>query len=368
MGNAVDLKKEHMTETKTEKTPLETLRGFASAAPPCITIVLPEPEARDARISLKNALAEVRAELEARMAKHEVALLVAPIESAAAGLIDSSKEPATFIFLSSPGVFAAYRTRYLIGRRIAAAGERFQLLPMLALASKRLDFYILALKLNDTRILKCTDEAFEPVRFPKTEAAGLLPTASEATIRAEPVHDRDHPDDRLGRFYREVDRDVNALLKDGYPPLVVAGVEHEVALFLRLTTYPECVKPGVHGLPDRLSDDEMHGLALRLVRLVSTGPVHRALANFDKQVGTGFTSTGVQEIVDASAGGRVEHLFLVENAIVPGPDQSGPVDSGLLETVAAQTLLHGGDVKVLPEAHMPRGVPVCAVFRYSSKG
>jgi Bacterial archaeo-eukaryotic release factor family 7 len=42
----------------------------------------------------------------------------------------------------------------------------------------------------------------------------------------------------LAVFYREIDRDVNALLKDGHPPLVVVGVEHEVALFHRLTTYP----------------------------------------------------------------------------------------------------------------------------------
>ena len=78
-----------------------------------------------------------------------------------------------------------------------------------------------------------------PQDFRKMRGASQSPAS-----RAESVHDRDHPEDHLGRFYREIDRDVNALLKDGHPPLVVVGVEQEVALFHRLTTYPACVETG----------------------------------------------------------------------------------------------------------------------------
>jgi hypothetical protein len=356
-----------MTKTTPEKISLEKLRGLASAAPPCITIVLPEREGRDARIAFKDALAPIRTQLEARLPKHEIASLLDPLESASAAIIDSSKGPATYIFLRSPHVSESFHTQYLLGPPIAAVGERFHIGPLLALASKQLEFYILALKLNDTRILKCTDESFEPARFPKaagTDAADFIPGASKAEIRAEPVHDRDHPDDHLGRFYREIDRDVNALLKDGHPPLVVVGVEHEVALFLRLTTYPECVKPGIHALPGRLVDEEMYTKALDLVRSVATGPTHHALEKFDKQIGTGHASSDIQAILDAASGGRVEHLFLRETT----SGTESVTGSDLLDDAAVQTLLHGGDVKVLPEALMPGGISVCAVFRYAAAG
>jgi hypothetical protein len=56
---------EFMTITKPERLSLDKLRGPASAAPPCISIVLPESEARDARIAFKDALAQVRAKLAA---------------------------------------------------------------------------------------------------------------------------------------------------------------------------------------------------------------------------------------------------------------------------------------------------------------
>jgi hypothetical protein len=357
-----------MTTTGPESLSSEKLRGLASAAPPCISIVLVEQEARDARIALKDALAKVRGTLEIRAPKHDIASLLDSIELAATDLIDSSKQPATFIFLRSPDVCESFRTRYLVGQPIATVGESFQLGALLALASKQLEFYILSLKLNGTRIFKCTDELCEPARFPKdagTEAAGFVPGASQESLRAEPVHDHEHAEDHLGHFYREVDRDVNALLKDGHPPLVVVGVEHEVALFHRLTTYPSCVKPGIHGLAGHLSKNEMYRQALELVRSVTIGPALQALGRFDKQIGTGHASSNVQEIVDAASMGRVEHLFLLENGAVPGEADGG---TDLLNTAAVQTLRHGGEVQVLQAASMPVGGPICAVFRYASEG
>ena len=178
------------------------------------------------------------------------------------------------------------------------------------------------------------------------------------------MHDRDHPENHLGRFYREIDRDVNALLKDGHPPLVVVGVEHEVALFHRLTTYPACVEPGIRGLPGHLGQNEMYRQSLELVRSVTTGPARRALERFEKQVGTGHASADVQEIVRAASIGRVEHLFLLEDGAV-----AGVVDGAdLLNTAAVETLRHGGEVQTLSEARMPSGGPICAIFRYASEG
>ena len=207
----------------------------------------------------------------------------------------------------------------------------------------------------------------EAARFPKnagTDDAGFVPGASQPSLRAEPVHDRDHPESHLGRFYREIDRDVNALLKDGYPPMVVVGVEHEVALFHRLTTYPACVEPGIRGLPGHLGQNEMYKQSLDLVRSVTTGRARRALQNFDKQIGTGHASADVQEIVRAASVGRVEHLFLLENGSVPGAVDGG---TDLLDTAAVQTLRHGGDVQTLLETSMPSGGPICAIFRYASE-
>src|SRR5580700_8204357 len=156
-----------MTIPELERLSPEKLRGLASAAPPCISIVLLEREARDARIAFKDALAQVRAKLAASAYKHDIASLLDPLELAATNVIDSSKQPATFIFLRSPDVCESFRTGYLVGQPMATVGDSLQLGALLALANKQLNFYILSLKLNDTRIFKCTDELCEPARFPK---------------------------------------------------------------------------------------------------------------------------------------------------------------------------------------------------------
>jgi hypothetical protein len=337
-----------MTITEPERISLGKLRGLASAAPPCISIVL------------------LSAKLAGSASKHDVASLLDPLELAATKVIDSSKEPATFIFLRSPDVCEAFRRRYLVGQPGAVVGECFQVRPLLALAGKHLEFYILALKLNDTRIFTCTDQLCEAARFPKnagSEAAGFVPGALQSSLRAEPVHDRDHPENHLGHFYRGIDRDVNALLKDGCLPLV--GVEHEVALFHRLTTYPAFVEPGIRGLPGHLGQNEMYRQSLELVRSASTGPVCRALERFDKQIGTGHASADAQEIMRAASRGRVEHPFLLENGTVPGAVGVAPDP---LDIAGVQTLRHGGDVQVLLEPNMPSGGPICAIFRYASEG
>jgi hypothetical protein len=129
-----------MPITESEGLFLEKLRGPALATPPCISIVLLEREARDARTAFKDALAQVRAKLAGGASKHDTASLLDPLELAATNLIDASKEPATFIFLRSPDVCESFRTRYLVGQPVAAVGKCFQLRPLLALASKHVEF------------------------------------------------------------------------------------------------------------------------------------------------------------------------------------------------------------------------------------
>ncbi len=108
----------------------------------------------------------------------------------------------------------------------------------------------------------------------------------------------------------------------------------------------------------------MYQQSLELVRSVTTRPARRALEKLDKLIGTRHASADVQEIVRAASQGRVEHLFLLENGVVPGTVDGG---ADLFDTAAAQTFRHGGDVQTLPETSMPCRVPVCAIFRYASE-
>ena len=106
---------------------------------------------------------------------------------------------------------------------------------------------------------------------------------------------------------------------------------------------------------------EVHGRALKI--LEENDP--RALSlleNFDKRAGTGHGSVHMREIVSAAPIGRISHLFFQNDAHYAGSlEQSGD----WIDLAARQTLLHGGEVMILPASRMPNGVPVCALFRYA---
>jgi hypothetical protein len=255
-------------------------------------------------------------------------------------------------------------------------------------------FYILALSQNRTRILKCTQDNSQEIAFP----AGFPASLAEAMQTRKPDHTLDNritggpsmgggavmfgtstdteiKDEYLLHFFREIDRAVNSALKLSADPLIPVGVEHEIALYRRLNTYPHLVEPGIHGSPDGLEGGEMHKRALELLAERAQEPGREVPPDFDKRVGTGHASTHIQEIVVAAYQGRVSQMFFQPDARYPGTFDAArqrvkhtedPLDSpeDLIETAAAQTILQGGEAKILPGSAMPNGVPVCALFRY----
>ena len=176
-------------------------------------------------------------------------------------------------------------------------------------------------------------------------------------------------------FFTQLDRGVNIVLKGSDVPLIPVGVEHEVALYRRINTYPQLIEPGVYGAADGLELAEIHRRASELLQQQRSQPGYEVPADFDKRVGTGHASTHFQDIMVAAAAGRVSHLFFQPNTTYMGTFDPvrqrvkhtvDPLDSPqpLIEVAAWETILHGGIVRVLPGSAMPNGVPVCALFRY----
>jgi len=181
--------------------------------------------------------------------------------------------------------------------------------------------------------------------------------------------DREKKDQYLLHFFSSVDRAVHAALKDQTGPLVVVAVESELALYRRVNTYPNLLEPGVHGSPDGMEGGEVHRRALELLSRPAPATVE-GLGDFDKKVGTGHASTHIQEIVAAAFDGRVSQLFFQESARYEGTfdtmrqrvKHSDPDD--LIEEAAYQTIMHGGESRIMPGSAMPNGVAVCALLRY----
>ncbi|MCU1328939.1 MAG: hypothetical protein JWN34_4309 [Bryobacterales bacterium] len=373
----------------TPRITAELIRDLASTTGPCLTVVVGGDLAGENAIQLKHAMQAARAECASRGVDPEPFL--EPVESALRDLQSDTPHGQIALFRSPTTMLALPATGL---KPTAVTGDRFDIRSLLSLAATQKSFYILALSQNRTRLLKCTENSSEEVLL-----EGAVVNLHEFLQTRKPDHvldnrasagpsmgsgggvmfgtssDLDSKDEYMTHFLVQLDRAVGNTLRGERDPLVVVGVEHEIAMYQRLNHYPNFCEPGVHGAPDGLDGGEMHRRALELLdeRLAEAG--REIPADFDKKVGTGHASTHVQEIVDAAFQGRVSHLFFQDDASYTGTydkvrrrvkHTDDPLDApeDLIDAAAFQTILHAGEARIRRGSALPNGVPVCALFRY----
>jgi len=365
----------------------DLLRKLAEASGPCITIVLPQAQLRGSPARRDRTFKRVRKAV--RELKLDPEPLLASIEETA----PEAKSGSLLVF-QSPNLLEWVSTASQVPEKIAVA-DRFEIRPWLPLKDWDREFYILAISLKHPRLLRCTGLAAEEVELPAETPDSL----SDAMQTRPPDHSLDNmstggpstgsmkgvrfgtstlaevKDEYVLHFFLQLDRGVRAVLKQSEAPLVLAGVEHELALYRRINTYAHVVEPGVSGSPERLGP-ELHKRALGVIRGQLPEPLQKDLDGFDKLVGTGHASTRVQEIVKAAHDGRISHLLLRPDAEYEGKfdevrrkvkRQPGLIDPlhDLLNDAAAETFRHGGTVSAVPADKMPNGAPVAAIYRYA---
>ena len=379
------------TMIATQRLTTHILRELAESGGPCATIVLAGKETRDTTIELNHALRVTREECLRRGV--DPAAYLRPVEEALRDMRGETKNRGRVAVFRAPEVMMAFRVSDVV-KPIVAIGDHFDMRTLLAVASTQMSFYVLALSQNRTRLLRCTEHSSEEVPM-----AGAPVSLREAMQTRQPDHvldnrasagpsmgsgggvmfgtstDADDKDEYLLHFFAEIDKAVHEVLKGSSDPLIPAGVEHEIALYRRVNTYPHLADPGIHGAPDGLEGGEMHRRALEFLQERMAQPGNEVPADFDKKAGTGHASTRIPDIVDAAYQGRVSRLYLQENATYMGVYDAvrqrvkhtlDPLDSpeDLIDGAVRQTILHGGIARILPASAMPNGVPVCALFRY----
>lgn len=277
----------------------------------------------------------------------------------------------------------------------AVFGPHFYIRPLLPFLSRERIFYILALSQNDVRLLRCTAASSEQVAL-----AGGVPTSFDAFMNEEkPDHVRDNRatagpaagsskgvmfgtgagienhDEFLAHFFRQIDRALGETLRDQHKPVVLAGVDYELALYRSLTRYPNIADDAVQGAPNSLKGGEMHARALAAIGKRTEEKIEHALEEYQRNVGGRLAIHGVKEVVMAAHDGRVR-ILLVSDSIertgrvdemahtVKVRKDGAPEEEDLLNDASVQTILHGGEVLVAPNKKMPNGAALAAVLRF----
>ena len=164
-------------------------------------------------------------------------------------------------------------------------GRRFHVKRLLPAMSDSPRFYVLAVSRNRPRLLKVTWNGIEnlhPTSFPVNIKAALNLQGAD---RGEQVHSgmrgdlgkeagvfhgqgghRDTLKDELVVYFRMIDDSLRPVLREKPWPLILAGVDYELAIFRKVSDYADIVDEMLYGSFDYVEDHALYEQALPIAR------------------------------------------------------------------------------------------------------
>jgi len=386
------------TKLMTEPLTKEIIPNLVSAAGPCITVLLPpyrpgEP-GKPAAAVLKMDLQEPSKSLAARkVAEPLIAELLEPLHQLSREEESLAGSGSSRVIFRSPGVFRQFELPVPpSAERVCMVGDCFWIRPIFKSLALPANVYVLNITKKAVALLACGLTGVADVELPK----GTPKTLEEALGFDAPDHDlinrsaagpstgamhgvqfgtgsgREAQHAHLHDFYRAVDRGVNELLHPSQAPLVLAGVDEDMAIFRSINTYSNLLEQGIHGSPgSAISRAQIlrHAHDIALFSLERRVALEMALAK--ERFAPARFHLELDSILQAAAEGRVSDLYLDESAQRIGTfdgkifgGRTNWHDEDLLNVAAVETLLRGGAVHSLPSHLMPRGAVAIATLRF----
>jgi hypothetical protein len=340
------------------------------------------------RLELMLSEAEVRLAALGLSAKGCTQFL-APARAYAEERVGSPQEGKTLALLLSPSEFHAYTLPAEVPQCLQV-NAHFCVAPLLPYLHKHADCYVLAVSKKRARLLHVDgaalhevqvdgmpgsfDEAFEGLEHQDKELQSHSGGAGGPMFHGQGgAHDL--AKEELEEFLHKIAKAVDHTLSNQKAPLFFSGIEEELGMFRKYSSYPQLQAQSVAGKPDVMSAEEIVGKAVELMRPLWKKEREVALEVYGPLAGTGRTSVDPQAVLDLSYHGKVDGLLVAEGAMLWGkinPDsgiaeihesaETGDID--LVGLAAVHTLQHRGWVRAIEPEAMPEGSMMAAVLRY----
>jgi hypothetical protein len=281
-------------------------------------------------------------------------------------------------------------------RELLVVGRRFHVKPLLPLLSGNGRFHLLALSQGRVRLFKGDRSGLEGVDLPGVpvnldeamrlddrqeqlqlhETGPARPGSRPAAVFHGHGIGSDDAKDRILRFFREVDRGVQAAVGDASAPLLLAAVDYLVPIYRQASTHPHLLESSVCCNPDRLDAAALHRRAWAVVGEGFHRRQRLAAAHWRELAGTGLAISDLGQVVLAALAGRVETLLVPmdgERWGIADPtsgtlevhQRGRPGDIGLLDLAMVETLRHRGSAYPLDPADQPDSDQPAALLRYA---
>ncbi len=392
------MQEQKLAET-TRALSIEELKQFAKETGPCVSIFAPSHvpggPSKGLTSRLKYSVHEAERKLSERgYSLDAAAVVIEPLMNQIARIEDEADIKGEGIALfGCPGEARMFWLPRPHDEAVAVADNYF-IRPLIPLLNRDKEFYILAAAQKHARLLKCTEFTSEEIPLPKETPT----TLRDDTQTRKPDHvldnrvsagpsegtgtgvmfgtttDKEDRDEYLMHWFKDLSRGVTDAIGDSNAPLILCCVEYEQPIYRDVNSYPHLLEEGVIGAPDSFKGGELHRRALEVLERHDAHKVDEAMKRLDKQGGE-VATMGAKDIVKACYEGRVMTLVVAETAQVTGnfneatfkaegSQELRPWDEDLVNAAALQTIVHGGQVFVVPQSRIPESRPMAAIMRY----
>ncbi|MHB8910100.1 MAG: baeRF3 domain-containing protein [Syntrophales bacterium] len=350
-------------------------------------------EGRQDLVRFKNLLRETEERLvRGGLRRPEAADLAAPLQKLLRDLsFWQYRGDGLALFLSRDGV-RHYRLPMQFEELVVVA-RRFHLKPLIPLFTDNSGFYVLALSQNQIRLLQgnrygAWERELDHLPTSLTQALGYDEPERQLQVRGKASTGAGGGNavffahggvecckDDIRRYFHQVDKGLQELLRPDRIPLLLAGVDYLLPIYREVNSYPHLLPEGIIGNPETLSTGELQTRAWEVVQPYLRKAGEEMISQYNRLAGTGRTSRDIKEILPAAAQGRVEKLMVASDAQVWGSfsaanqvvelhGKPADVSEDLLDLAAIQTLLNGGTIYTIEPEAVPDGSPVIALLRY----
>jgi hypothetical protein len=294
----------------------------------------------------------------------------------------------------STGMIKTYRLPARF-RELVIAADHFHVKPLISFLRRIQKFYVLALSMNEVRLMECSLQQAIEVEIPD------LPKGMEEALRYDDPQNRlqfrtgtdrigDKPSaaifhshgtgieatkDDILRYFRIVNKALEQVLQQKKNPLILAGVDYLLPIYEEVNTYPHLLQGGIAGNPEGRTPGELRKQALPLVEKLLREREDNAILDYEEKAVRLPGSKDIREIAASAYNARVDSLFLSEDdevwgffdmeknqATVSEESRTGSYD--LLNFAALHSLSNGGKVIPLPRIRVPGRAVAAALFRY----
>ena len=367
----------------------------------CISIYMPThpraTETEQGRIQPKNLLTEAEKRLLATGLRiSDAQKLLAPAQPFLWDkLFWRHQDEGLALFLSSE-TFYHYSLPYDFEPQ-AIVADQFYIKPLLPLLADDGQFFILALSLNQVRLLQGTRHSISEVdvaEIPASLADTIMSTGpgkqlqfhtstgpSGSGRRAAIFHGHG-PDDKQSRtntlrFFRLVNSGLSTWLANEHVPLLLAGVDYVLPLYREVNSYAHLIDEVITGNPEKLRAEELWQRGWAIVQPLFQQARQQAVAHYQRLIGSHNykAANDPLQIIHSAFYGRIETLFVALGQQLWGrfDPETGAVelqhgkergDGDLLNFAVIQTMMNGGTVYAAKFEEMPSRHILAAIYRY----